>query len=132
MRSGSLRMLGGTHYDVQVPLPRLPASDRRWICPGTGCAFVSISCDERPTAVPLHPEHGRRQTQAWLLLQMRLVLTGGESVERDTGIVGVTVGSLDDPSWFRPQMDFFVSDVQPWDQMDPAIPKYDLYPPSTE
>jgi len=60
MRSGSLRMLGGTHYDVQVPLPRLPASDRRWICPGTGCAFVSISCDERPTAVPLHPEHGRR------------------------------------------------------------------------
>jgi len=29
-------------------------------------------------------------------------------------------------------LDFFVSDVQPWDQMDPAIPKYDLYPPSTE
>jgi hypothetical protein len=26
-------------------------------------------------------------------------------------------------------MDFFVSDAQPWDQMDPALPKYDLYPP---
>jgi len=37
---------------------------------------------------------------------------------------------LDDQSWFRPQMDFFVSDVQAWDQMDPAIPKYELYPPS--
>jgi hypothetical protein len=26
-------------------------------------------------------------------------------------------------------MDFFVSDAQPWDQMDPAIPKFEHYPP---
>ncbi|MFO1498676.1 MAG: GFA family protein [Verrucomicrobiota bacterium] len=57
-------------------------------------------------------------------------LTGAESDLRATGFVGVTVGSLDDPSWFRPQMDLFVADAQPWDQMDPAIPKYPLYPPS--
>ena len=56
-------------------------------------------------------------------------LTGGESDERPTGFVGITAGSLDDPSWFRPQLEFFVSDVQPWDHMDPAIPKHDLYPP---
>ena len=56
-------------------------------------------------------------------------LTGGESDERSTGFVGVTVGSLDDPSWFRPEMDFFVSDAQPWDHMDPSIPKYPVYPP---
>lgn len=55
-------------------------------------------------------------------------LTGGESDDRPSGFVGVTAGSLDDPSWFRPQMDFFVSDVQSWDHMDPAIPKHDLYP----
>ncbi len=24
---------------------------------------------------------------------------------------------------------FFVSDAQPWDEMDPGIPKYELYPP---
>ena len=30
---------------------------------------------------------------------------------------------------YRPQMDFFVSDVQPWDKMDPAIPKFEQYPP---
>jgi hypothetical protein len=29
-------------------------------------------------------------------------------------------------------MDFFVCDAQPWDQMDPAIPKYDLYPPKPD
>src|SRR5437870_13527238 len=31
-------------------------------------------------------------------------LTGGESDERPTGFIGVTAGSLDDPSWFRPKM----------------------------
>ena len=56
-------------------------------------------------------------------------ITGGQSDERPTEFVGVTAGSLDDPSGFRPQMDFFVSDAQPWNQMDPAIPKYELYPP---
>jgi len=55
-------------------------------------------------------------------------LTGAESHERPTGVVGITAGSLDDTSWFRPQLDFFVSDVQPWDHMDPTIPKHDLYP----
>jgi hypothetical protein len=39
--------------------------------------------------------------------------------------------SLDDPSWFQPQMDIFVSDAQPWDQMDPAIVKFGQYPPSS-
>ena len=56
-------------------------------------------------------------------------LTGGESDERPRDFVGITAGSLDDPSWFRPQMDFFVCDVQPWDQMDPTISKYENYPP---
>jgi hypothetical protein len=56
-------------------------------------------------------------------------ITGGQSDERPTGFIGVTAGGLDDPSWFRPQIDFFVSDTQPWDQMDPAVPKHELYPP---
>jgi hypothetical protein len=55
-------------------------------------------------------------------------LTGAES-DTPSPIVGVVAGSLDDPSWFRPQMDIFTSDAQPWDQMDPAIPKYENYPP---
>ena len=59
-------------------------------------------------------------------------ITGGELEERPGRFVGVTVGSLDDPGWFRPQMDFFVCDAQPWDHMDPAIPKFDRYPPLTK
>jgi hypothetical protein len=56
-------------------------------------------------------------------------LTGGESDAHPTGFVGVTAGSLDDPSWFRSEMDLFVRDAQPWDEMDPALPKYQAYPP---
>jgi hypothetical protein len=56
-------------------------------------------------------------------------LTGAES-DTPSPIIGVVAGSLDDPNWFRPQMDIFTSDAQPWDQMDPAIPKYEKYPPA--
>jgi len=56
-------------------------------------------------------------------------ITGGENDQRPNRFVGVTAGSLDDPSWFQPQMDFFVCDAQPWDQMDSTIPKFEQYPP---
>ncbi|MGH7958286.1 MAG: GFA family protein [Opitutaceae bacterium] len=52
-------------------------------------------------------------------------LTGGEG---STGI-GVTVASLDDPSWFRPQFEIWLSDAQPWEASDPAVPKFEKYPP---
>ena len=51
-------------------------------------------------------------------------LTGGES---DTS-VGIHAGSLDDPSAFRAQFDIHVVDAQPWDILDPTIPKHELYP----
>lgn len=44
-------------------------------------------------------------------------------------LVGIRVGTLDDPSVFRPQADIFVCSAQPWDHMDPALPKYAAYPP---
>lgn len=52
-------------------------------------------------------------------------ISGAES-ERGIGIVA---SSLDDPSVFRPQFDIHVADAQPWDRLDPAIPKFDGYPP---
>jgi hypothetical protein len=58
-------------------------------------------------------------------------ITGGEFEGGESQFVGIVAGSLDDPSWFHPQMDIFVSDAQPWDQMDPAISKFEEYPPSS-
>jgi hypothetical protein len=44
-------------------------------------------------------------------------------------LVGLRVGTLDDPSEFHPEADIFVKSAQPWDHMNPALPKYDTYPP---
>ena len=42
---------------------------------------------------------------------------------------GITASSLDDPTLFRPQFDIFTSDAQPWDHMDPKLPKFERYAP---
>ena len=43
-------------------------------------------------------------------------------------IVAIRTASLDDPSWFNPQMDVWISDAHSWDQMNPALPKFEKYP----
>ncbi len=45
-------------------------------------------------------------------------------------IVAIRTASLDDPSWFNPQVDVWTSDAHPWDQMNPALPKFEKYPES--
>tara|TARA_A100001037_G_scaffold39241_1_gene30411 strand:- start:1717 stop:2103 length:387 start_codon:yes stop_codon:yes gene_type:complete len=37
-------------------------------------------------------------------------------------------GSLDNPEWYKPSRDIYVSSAQPWDIMDPALPKDELMP----
>jgi hypothetical protein len=39
-------------------------------------------------------------------------------------IVVLKVASLDDPSWFAPMADIWTASAQPWDHMDPRIPKF--------
>ncbi len=57
-------------------------------------------------------------------------ITGGENEgSPQQPFVGITAGSLDDPGWFQAQMDFFISDAQPWDLMDATLPKFEQYPP---
>ena len=43
-------------------------------------------------------------------------------------IVGVRVCTFDDPSWFRPEANIFARSAQPWDHMDPGVPKFATYP----
>ena len=44
-------------------------------------------------------------------------------------IVGLRVGSLDDPSEFRPEAHIFVKSAQPWDYLNPDLPQHHTYPP---
>jgi hypothetical protein len=54
-------------------------------------------------------------------------LTGGENREGASPILGINAASLHDPSWSRPQYHIFTADAQPWDYMDPTLPKFEKY-----
>jgi hypothetical protein len=43
-------------------------------------------------------------------------------------IVGLKAASLDDPSWFRPAVDMYTDSAQPWDVMNPDLPKVPKMP----
>jgi hypothetical protein len=43
-------------------------------------------------------------------------------------MVTIRAGSLDDPSVFRPRRDIYTASAQPWDYMDPALPKSSKLP----
>ena len=44
-------------------------------------------------------------------------------------LMGIMAGSLDDPSWFEPTVDVYADSAQPWDCMNPDLPKFDQMPP---
>jgi hypothetical protein len=51
------------------------------------------------------------------------------AVELMPGVIALRAGSLDDPAVYHPTMDIYVASAQPWDFMDPALPKFDKLPP---
>jgi hypothetical protein len=52
-------------------------------------------------------------------------LFGGETEHGQ----GITASSLDDPSLLKPKVNMWISGAQPWDHMDPNLPKFEKYPP---
>ena len=56
---------------------------------------------------------------------------GGRVLGRTSGMpqfMLITAGSLDDSTCFKPTMDFFTSSAQPWDHMNPELPKFPKQP----
>lgn len=43
--------------------------------------------------------------------------------------MSIMAGTLDDPTFFRPQADIYVSSAQAWDHMNPRLPKFQKMPP---
>ena len=43
--------------------------------------------------------------------------------------IAVAAANLDDPSIFKPAMDIYTSSAQPWDHMNPNLPKFPKMPP---
>jgi hypothetical protein len=42
----------------------------------------------------------------------------------------IMAASLDDPTIFKAGMDIYTASAQPWDYMDPALPKFPKMPPA--
>lgn len=49
-------------------------------------------------------------------------------IAEEPDIMVIQAGSLDDPSGHQPTMDLFLSTAQPWDFMNPALPKFEKGP----
>lgn len=45
-------------------------------------------------------------------------------------LFGIMAGSLDDPSGFQPKVDCYTASAQPWDYMNPDLPKFSKFPSS--
>jgi hypothetical protein len=45
-------------------------------------------------------------------------------------LMGIMAGSLDDPGEFQPSVDCYAASAQPWDYMNPDLPKFDKIPSS--
>ncbi len=54
-------------------------------------------------------------------------VTVGEDPGRDR--IGLMAGSLDGPGAFKPAMNIFICDTQPWEIPDPALPGHEEYMP---
>jgi hypothetical protein len=44
-------------------------------------------------------------------------------------LVVLYAGSMDDSSWIRPTRDIYTASAQPWDHLDPTLPKFPQMPP---
>jgi hypothetical protein len=56
---------------------------------------------------------------------------GARLFGKSAGMPDLTIilaGSLDDPSGFRPGMDIYTASAQPWDHMNPQLPKFTKMP----
>jgi len=43
-------------------------------------------------------------------------------------VLGIRAGSLDNPELYRPAMDIYTASAQPWDFMNPDLPKFPQLP----
>jgi len=72
------------------------------------------------------PSHAGGKTHRGFCPDCGSPIMAQSAVNRD--VAAIWTASLDDPTWFNPQMDVWTSDAHPWDQMNPALPRFEKYP----
>ena len=120
---------------------------------GCSCGEIRYECSAKPKGMLLRDTLSKFTSEAGTtvysvvqqLLQgephyYELVADSGHNVRRgfcsrcgsqlfaegdgNPNIVVIKPASLDDPTWFQPQLDIFMDDAQPWDHLDPGLTKF--------
>src|SRR5438034_7500414 len=127
MRRDSLRIYGRTGSDASLSLSRLPTIERRPLFVFRRRAEGSFQPLARLAAFPWSPSDAGGKTHRGFCPDCGSpILAKPDAVPH---LVAIRTASLDDPSWFNPQVDVWTSDAHSWDQMNPALPKFEKYPP---
>ena len=87
------------------------------LMPGTAFALLS----GEPTYYTSQSDQGESISRGFCATCGSPVVT---RFERMPDMVAVPAASLDDPSRHRPEIDIFTSYAQPWDVMNPDLPKF--------
>jgi hypothetical protein len=98
---------------------------------GPFSSFVIVPSDafklsQGPLRFYESPSHAGGKTHRGFCPDCGSPIMAQSAVNRD--VAAIWTASLDDPSWFNPQMDVWTSDAHPWDQMNPALPRFEKYP----
>jgi hypothetical protein len=121
MQRHSLRMLGGAAANGELSLPRLPTCKgqrvfayprRRW----ERVHLLRGACKQHASLA----DTGNTATREFC--NCGSPLFARTSARPD--VVAVKAASLDDPTWFVAEADVWVASAQPWDHMDPGVPKF--------
>jgi hypothetical protein len=95
---------------------------------GCICGAVRYECGADPIAMGnCHCRDCQRATgsafaAAVLVPTSAVKITGKPAASPD--IMSIMAGSLDESSWFRLQADIYTASAQPWDYMNPDLPKF--------
>jgi len=117
LRGGAVR--NRSRAQIRSPVPRLPAFQRHRPCiPGDG-AHRRLRGFRRDPVLRAAAASGNTIARGFCPVcgsPLFNTMSGYPNVR------GVHVGSLDDPSGFKPQKAVWHAEAQPWDFLDPDVP----------
>jgi hypothetical protein len=126
LRHDSLRSKCQADHDVQLALSRVPTHYRRGVTPVVYVRAKTFRITDGSPGYYSTPSEMAGHDKRGFCPECGSRLFGGASEHSQ----GIAASSLDDPSLFKPKVNMWTSDAQPWDQMDPNLPKFEKYPPS--
>lgn len=126
VRRDSLRIHRPAGVHAQLPLPGLPAGERR---PFSSLVVVPVESFRITQGLPrfhASPSEMGGMTRRGFCAECGTPVLG--KPDAAPHIVAIRTASLDDPGWFRLQAEVWTSDANAWDELNPTVPQFEKYP----